>query len=908
MKISVLGGGSEIGASCLHVEMAGTSVVIDAGMRMAGDDALPAFGMLEQLPKPEAVFITHAHADHIGALPVLHGLYPDVPIFATPPTADLMNIMLRDAYKILEEQCKTAERLMPYTEEQMLATLADVRLFPASQRLTVGNLKVTLFRAGHILGAVMIFLEGDGESLLVTGDLSFKGGRTIPGAQVPPGIRPDVVVMESTYGNRLHTDRHLEEKRLAETVAEVVAGGGFALIPAFALGRAQEVLLILQDYMDKKQIPEFPIYVDGLVTPVSRIYRDYPQYLKGPVAHRIRVNGDAFLTNGRCHAVEPREREQVLAGKPACIVASSGMLTGGASVWYAQRLVSSEKNAIFITGYQDEESPGRKLLALADGEEDTIELNGTAYPVACRVDKYGLSAHADAGEMTRFIEAVEPTYTLLVHGDEAARDELARRLDPRFHPILVENGESYPFYTRRSGKGVVGKRYRVNPEHLRLRDWIGSLLLYREGAGEPLKPALCLNVRAKMGTLLCESPKGKTIQLSKDQVVESVGKWSRAVGELKAAVEAVFTYSRPFLKDVQWERVPGHPLSLQEIYDALGIGEEDIDKRIAVALALQALPDRCITYDMEGRRGYRLDDEAKQGLRDLTLPIQALKMDPARAMETVRTLFRDHPRFLRCGAEHVGSAEECLVVTFDFPDAVKAEERRKWADLILERTGWVVKFSDSVRQDAFQPLIESLLGRPVDAPSIHLAERRVVVHGSRPDQAETIAAAFRKTTGFELKFADEVNKAAEAGPDAIAPDIGGRPLEINQAIQEAKRWADELGIRLYKVGVKQIPGAALMELHFITPEVAARYEKDMKDLANRTGMRVTYAKHPKQNEVIRVTKAAVPDHWEIKGNPSLHTERSAVAVKAGVEPDEAERERVAAEIREKTGYDLEITH
>ena len=190
---------------------------------------------------------------------------------------------------------------------------------------------------------------------------------------MPRDIQPDVLIMESTYGNRTHSDRNTEENRLAKDVSEVIANGGFALIPAFALGRAQEILLILQDYMHKGLIPEFPIYVDGLVTPISKIYKQYPHFLKGQMAYRIKNNGDAFLTEGRCKAVHPKEREEILRGKPGCIIASSGMLIGGADSWYAQKLVSNEKNAIFITGYQDEESPGKKLLNIADGE--TIKWN-----------------------------------------------------------------------------------------------------------------------------------------------------------------------------------------------------------------------------------------------------------------------------------------------------------------------------------------------------------------------------------------------------------------------------------------------------------------------------------------------------------------------------------------------------
>ncbi|HLQ72205.1 MAG TPA: MBL fold metallo-hydrolase, partial [Bacillota bacterium] len=155
MKVTVLGGGSEIGASSLHIQFDNSSVLIDAGMRMRGDDVLPMFGLLEELSKPDVILVTHAHADHIGALPVVHAMYPDVPVFLTPPTMDLMQIMMRDAFKILTEQSRLNQTLIPYTEKQMMALLENLRTFPANGELEIGNMRITTYRAGHIIGAVM---------------------------------------------------------------------------------------------------------------------------------------------------------------------------------------------------------------------------------------------------------------------------------------------------------------------------------------------------------------------------------------------------------------------------------------------------------------------------------------------------------------------------------------------------------------------------------------------------------------------------------------------------------------------------------------------------------------------------------------------------------------------------------
>lgn len=899
----MLGGGSEIGASCLFVKMADTNILIDAGMRVHGDDLLPSLGMLERLGRPDVILVTHAHADHIGALPIVHSLHPDVPLYATPPTCDLMRVMMKDSYKIMEMRSRQMNTLPLYTEEQVNTVLSDLLQFPASNTLTIGNVKITTFRAGHILGAVMFLLEAEGESLLVTGDISFKAGRTIPGAVVPHSINPDVVIMESTYGNRVHTDRNHEERLLADHVAEVVAGGGFALIPAFALGRAQEVMLILQDYMERGLIPEFPIFVDGLVTPISRIYRDYPHYLKGPVAHRINRNGDAFLTE-RCRAVQPKEREMILQGKPGCIVASSGMLTGGASAWYAERLVSGEKNAIFITGYQDEESPGRKLLNLAEGLEETIELHGISIPVKCRIGKYGLSAHADANEINRFIEALNPTYTFLVHGDDEARMQLSGVLNPRHKPILVENGQTYPFEKRNSGKGVKGKRYNADKNRSNLQEKVGSVLLFRPEGENVLKAALCTGVHPKSNILFCQSIKGKSLKLQGNQVAEAIGPWNGPFAELASTMQEVLAFSRPYASGLEWSGMPPGSYTIGQIYRSLGI--EGLKQKAAAALLLQGIPEGS---KKEGDTGpeYVLTDNLLKKLSLLDLPAQGLKMNPAGAMEEVRSLLADHRGFLRCGVEGLGTSGEKMILHFDFPDLLNQTERIRLAGLVKERTGWNIAISDSVRQDLLQEVLRRLLGRPVGSVSIHLGERKVAAPVEAPENGADIAREFLAATGFKLQFKGETGKASMPAGDAIFHvEAGARRMENNQAIEEAKKWADERGITIYKTSMKQQGANPLMEVHFISPEVALRHEADLEELSYRIGMPVTYAKNPKQNEIIAATLSLLPGGWDLKKNPSIHMDRKLVAVKLANSPEAGEVEQVRAKLEELTGYGLEV--
>ena len=913
LKITVLGGGNEIGASCLHVEINGTHLLFDAGMRMHQDDPLPALGMLQELGGVDAILVTHAHADHIGALPIVKMMYPHAPVYATTPTLDLMRVMMQDSYRILESRCKLEHKLIPYTEQQIHDLLQAMLAFPAGGRLQIGGAEITAYRAGHILGAVMFGVSGGGEKLLVTGDISFRAGRTIPGVKVPYNFHPDVVVMESTYGNRIHLDRNMEEKRLAENVAEVVANGGFVLIPAFALGRSQEILLILQDYMEKGLIPSFPIYVDGLVTTVSRIYRGYPQFLKGPVAHRIRQNDDAFLNEERCFAVrDKKHREQILQGKPCCIVASSGMLIGGASLWYAERLIGNEKNAVFITGYQDEESPGRKLLALAEGSDNTLDINGTVHQVRCRIDKYGLSAHADAMEMVRFIEELGPAHTLLVHGDDDARFQLAEKIDPRFGPLLVENGITYPFSPRVSGKGVKGKKYGNHEKQIELDRWIGHNLLLRD-AKRQLYPAICIGVHGKTRTLICQSFHKKTsIKVTPSEVSETLGKWDGSVLELEESLSATLKYCRPLLTQINWMSLQKNQhYALEEICSALGT--TGMDHRLAVSLALHALPEsnvyRVKTDGIDLPR-YMMDEQALISLQEMKLPIQGSRMDMAAALDKTRELLQGHPRFVRCGAEGLDTSEPILVVHFDFPDAVGDEERRQIAEEVFEQTGWSVRFSDSVRQDQLVQLVRSVLGPSLNGnPSIHVQSKHIVVDCLPPDNWEEINQQFLFITGYRLilKNSETNVSSPQEQLEWISPHRV-QPMENNRALQEMKKWSAEIGATVYKASIHQDPTGRRMELHFISPQVGARYVEDIRRLADLIGMPVSYNQNPKQNEILALVKESIPLSWGIIKNPSIHTDKGIITVKLQpkTQIEEEELQKIKGMILEKTGYELLI--
>ena len=448
MNVYFLGGANEVGASCTVIEFERCRILVDVGIRMGPepDSQLPDLTALDGMSMPDAVLLTHAHTDHTGALPALESLLPaGVRTSCTPATKALTRVLLEDAVtRQRREGEQQAEELL-YPSKAVAAALARMAEVPWLIPVPIcgGALKATWIPAGHILGAAMIYIEGKRESLLITGDVSVANQRTLPNLEVPPWCRPDVMVMESTYGNRQHANRAEQEFELAQDVAETIAAGGKVLIPVFAVGRSQEVLLVLNRAMQRKQVPEFPVYVDGMVRKVNQVYSEFPAELTSSLRRKVERREALFYSKTIRRVSSREESESILSGEPCCIVASSGMLVGGMSCYYAEHLVQDANNLIALTGYQAEGTPGRAL----ERERVWTLDDGTSVNVACKVESYSLSAHADCKELTRLVQQVRPRKVFLVHGDDAAREALAKSVRgavPNVDVTLPENSRAYP--------------------------------------------------------------------------------------------------------------------------------------------------------------------------------------------------------------------------------------------------------------------------------------------------------------------------------------------------------------------------------------------------------------------------------------------------------------------------------
>ena len=408
---------------------------------------------MDKIGEIDAFLLTHAHTDHTGALP---GLVPRLPIgvrgYCTPATKAITRVLLQVS-KNRADRDKQEGKEPLFTPEAIDKALGYLDFMEPVEwdtpKQICDGVKATWIRAGHILGAAMILIKGQRESILMTGDVSVTDQKTIPGmlmSNLP--YQPDVMVMESTYGNRQHEDRAAEERRLVSDIAEVIEARGKALIPVFAIGRSQEIILILKRAIQSGQIPaESPVWVDGMVRRVNEVYSDFSSDLLPGLQCQSEHDKGIFYSD----AIRPvyGDRTEILSGPPCCIVASSGMLNGGASNEYAMALANNSKNLIAITGYQAEGTPGQALEDEKDRTNRTLNLDGKPPVLArCDVERYYLSAHADKNQLTELVKKVNPRRLLLVHGDDkqSARESLAEFIQeacPRVEVTLPRNGTEY---------------------------------------------------------------------------------------------------------------------------------------------------------------------------------------------------------------------------------------------------------------------------------------------------------------------------------------------------------------------------------------------------------------------------------------------------------------------------------
>ncbi|EDP87138.1 metallo-beta-lactamase family protein [Burkholderia mallei ATCC 10399] len=437
MKLTFLGATETVTGSKYLLEDAGTRVLIDCGL-FQGTKKLRLRNW-SPLPVPadsiDAVVLTHAHLDHSGYLPVLVREGFRGPIYCTHGTAALCEIMLIDSARLLEEEADFANRhgyskhhpaLPLYTTDDAKRTLERLapRDFDAPSALA-GDLHFRLLPAGHILGAASVVVCWRHTLLAFSGDLG-RAHDPIMRAPVPP-VHADYLVVESTYGDRLH-DASDPQTELADVFAKTFARGGVVVMPCFTVGRAQEILYYIAQLKQTGRMPHVPVFLDSpMATSVTEIYR------RRLSDHRLTMS-DADAIGHAAVMVRTVEQSKAIADHhgPMVVIAGSGMATGGRVLHHLARYAPDSRNTVLLVGYQAAGTRGAALAA----HEPTLKIHGEYVRVRAQVQMISsLSAHADYGEILGWLGAQSsaPARTFVTHGEPAAADALRRRIEETLH-------------------------------------------------------------------------------------------------------------------------------------------------------------------------------------------------------------------------------------------------------------------------------------------------------------------------------------------------------------------------------------------------------------------------------------------------------------------------------------------
>lgn len=896
MKLTFLGGADEVGASGLLVEMGGRRLLVDCGIRpspkarwgLAGDQ-LPDLSLIERSGGLDAILVTHAHTDHTGALELVVERYPDIPVYATPATLALTRVLHADARRIMQSRLDE-EGELPLFDDVAVERLLE-RFIPAPfhTSLALGdNLTVTFFPAGHIAGAAMLGLSSPEGRLLVSGDISISPQRTVEGAR-PPAFVPDVVIVESTYGGRLHANRAVQERRLAQTVAEVVAAGGKVLIPAFALGRAQEILLALSEFRQRGELPAVPVWADGMVRAICTAYASFPDVL--PLA--LRERGAAFFDD-HTRAVQSSEQRNVLTWGPgpAVIVASSGMLAGGPSQSYARALASSPQHAILLTGYQDEESPGRRLQELAERGHGTLLLGKEKVDVQCRLGTYSLSAHADEAQLISLVETLDAPHVILVHGDEGARASLAAALERRKRIVHQPcAGQTLEFHFERQPLAAVKGRGAERLDFAALwkevsgpsggvytleelgRVWWGELAAENRAA---LQKGLA---RADL-YFIPDPVQADTYRARSPQQVE-LARQRRQQMQALASLPGQWVLLRGPAGNQRLVRCTGvaaEYFTAEEGDEIQSVWPEDL----IAPLGTERPPESTL-------KAYGLNAE----------PAQPVKMEPNQALAQASAHFPPAAHLRKAGYR---LDQHILVLTFDFPDAARQQYAAE-IESLAALTGWQVELTPEANQNALTALARQVLPAEwqiVKGPAIHRDQKRVAITlaGEPPASTADIRLRFAAESGYELIL----NFAAQPTATVTEPPLGGEQMEINAAYALIKAALD--GSSLYRTSLK---GGEIV-LAFISPQVGERYRPQIERLSQQVGWRLSISPQANQGAILQLATALLPQAgWTVIKGPGVYPERAEVTVTVAGFPDEAEIQEIAASFEQQTGFHLIIS-
>ncbi len=408
-----LGAAEDIGRLGFVTETQGRRFLFDYGI---APDKPPLYPL--EAPPIDQAFLTHAHLDHSGMVPWLASRF-ECTVMATPPTAEVSTIMHHDSLKIARDEGFPE----PFTDADIEATQRMYDFMDFREPREVADMEVRYHSAGHIPGASQVELTGDAGTMVFTGDLYTRRQRLVQAAKP---VHCDVLCMETTYAGREHPDREETEREFLDYCEDVTGRGGKVVAAAFAVGRAQELAMVLAQQ-------GYEVWMDGMARRVSTIYGHHPDYLADPGAYQRAMREVRYIHHHRGRQVALRRAD--------VIITTSGMLEGGPVLHYLDRMRGNTRNGVAITGYQVRGTNGRRLMDEGVIDFDPRDPGRKVHKVRCEVKAFDFSAHAGHQDLVDFARDTGAEDIVLFHGDN--REALAPDLEDFATVYMPDRGERF---------------------------------------------------------------------------------------------------------------------------------------------------------------------------------------------------------------------------------------------------------------------------------------------------------------------------------------------------------------------------------------------------------------------------------------------------------------------------------
>ncbi len=426
-----LGGVKQVGRSCFIVVTPESKVMLDCGINPGEMSALDAYPRLDwfnfDLDDLDAVIISHAHIDHQGFLPALFKYGYKGPVYCTEPTLPLMTLLQMDSVKIANSN----GTYLPYEDRDVKEVIKHCITLPYGKPTDISpDITITLNNAGHIMGSATVHLNISGaHNILYSGDYKYAKTQLLDSA-VSMYPRVETLITESTYGNSadIMPDQQFVYRSFTESINKTLTEGGKVLIPVPAVGRAQEIMLVMAKEMKEGRLIESPIYIEGMISEASAIHMSYAHYLGSEVRKSVSQGINPFQSE-YFTVISGGKRDDVINDEnPSIVMATSGMLEGGPSVEYFKELAPNPKNKIMFVSYQINGTLGRRVLDGAMSEVSMMDRTGKVkvVPVRCQTQKIdGFSGHSDFNQILSFISRVKPKRVLVNHGEKSKSENVA---------------------------------------------------------------------------------------------------------------------------------------------------------------------------------------------------------------------------------------------------------------------------------------------------------------------------------------------------------------------------------------------------------------------------------------------------------------------------------------------------